>query len=454
MDRLKKNDVIELRITGLTSEGSGVGRHCGQAVFVSGAAPGDTMECVIIKAKPNYAIGKITNILQPSADRITPDCPVFPKCGGCVFRHIDYEAEKREKEQRVRDAFTRIGHIDAQVSAITGCEPSVRYRNKAQYPVETVNGRLIAGFYAPFTHRVVGCRDCLLQPEAFADILKAIARWAEKYKIPCYDERTKQGLLRHIYIRKGFGTGQIMVCPVINGERLYQAKALTEALLKTNENIKTVVVNRNTEDTNVILGKENDVLYGPGYIEDVLCGKRFRLSPLSFYQVNHDQAERLYQKAADFALAGGAKTVVDMYCGAGAIGLTMADRVQTLIGVEIVPEAVEDAKTNARLNGITNAEFICADASAAAETLKARGVTPDAVILDPPRKGCAPALLHTVAGMAPERIVYVSCDPATLARDCAVLTQLGYEVKTVCPFDMFPRTSHVETVVLMSRKDT
>ena len=451
MDALKKNDAVTLEITGLTAEGSGVGRVNGQAVFVTGAAPGDTLECVIIKTKPNYAVGKITGVLKASPDRIRPDCPVFPKCGGCTFRHIAYEAEKREKEQRVKDALKRIGHIEAPVEPIVGCEPSVRYRNKAQYPVETVNGRLIAGFYAPFSHRVVGCRDCLLQPEEFAGILKTVSRWAEKYKIPCYDERSGKGLLRHIYLRKAFGTGEIMVCLVINGDRLFQAKALTGALLNTNENIKTVIVNRNTADTNVILGKENDALYGPGYIEDLLCGKRFRLSPLSFCQVNHDQAERLYQKAAQFALENGAKTVVDMYCGAGAIGLTMADRVQTLIGVEIVPEAVEDARTNARLNGITNAEFLCADAAAAAETLKARDLRPDAVILDPPRKGCEKALLQTVAGMAPERIVYVSCDPATLARDCAVLKEMGYETKSVCPFDMFPRTAHVESVVLMSR---
>ncbi len=451
MEQLKKNDVIRLAVTGVTSEGSGVGHLDGLAVFVPGAAAGDVAECVIIKAKANYAVGKIQKLLTPSEDRTPSDCSVYPRCGGCVFRHISYDAELRYKEQRVKDAFERIGHLDVKVLPITGGERYNHYRNKAQYPVTTLNGRLVAGFYAPYSHRVIGCRNCLLQPPEFEGILKVIARWAEKYKIPTYDEQTKKGLLRHIYIRKGFSTGETMVCLVINGEKLFKAKELTEALLKENKNIKTVLVNRNTEDTNVILGKESDVLYGPGYIEDVLCGKRFRISPLSFYQVNHDQAERLYEKAAAYALENGAKTLVDLYCGAGTIGLTMADRVETLIGVEIVPEAVKDAETNAGLNGVTNAEFLCSDAAKAAETLRQRGVTPDVVILDPPRKGCDGALLKTVAEMSPERIVYVSCDPATLARDCAVLTGLGYTVKEAAPYDLFPRTAHVETVVLMSR---
>ncbi len=452
MGTLKKNDVIRLEITGITSEGSGVGHENGLAVFVPGAAAGDVLECLIIKAKSNYAVGKIQSIIEPSEDRTPSDCSVFPRCGGCVFRHITYEAELRYKQQRVQDAFARIGHIVIGVQPIAGGAQYNHYRNKAQYPVTTVNGRLTAGFYAPYSHRVIGCRSCLLQPPEFEGILKTVARWAEKYKIPTYDERTRKGLLRHIYIRKAFATGEIMVCMVINGERLYKARELTQALMKENSSVKTVLVNVNTADTNVILGPKCDTLYGPGYIEDILCGKRFRISPLSFYQVNRAQAERLYEKAAAFALGSGAKTVLDLYCGAGTIGLTMADRLEKLIGVEIVPEAVADAKVNAALNGVTNAEFLCADAAKAAEILQARGEKPEAVVLDPPRKGCDEALLRTVAGMAPERIVYVSCDPATLARDCAVLRTLGYEVKEVCPFDLFPRTAHVETSCLLSRQ--
>lgn len=451
MENLKKNDVITLDITGFTSEGSGVGHYGGLAVFVSGAAEGDTVECVIIKAKKNYAIGKIKNIVKASENRIPSGCPAFPKCGGCVFRHISYEAELSHKEQRVRDAFSRIGHLDVSLSPIVGCPTPDRYRNKAQYPVSLVNGRLFAGFYAPFSHRVVNCPDCLLQPEEFSRIIKAISKWVEKYKIPVYDEGTHKGLLRHIYLRKAFATGEIMVCLVVNGDKVYKTDQLLENLRRTDCGVKTVLLNHNTEDTNVVLGNKNTVLSGKGYIEDILLGKRFKISPLSFYQVNLDGAERLYQQAHAFAIDGDTKTVVDLYCGAGTIGLTLADKVEKLIGVEIVPEAVADAKINAERNGIENAEFICGDASKAALELKDRGIAPDTVIVDPPRKGCDEALLSTIASMSPKKIVYVSCDPATLARDCAVLETLGYKVQKAVPFDMFPRTAHVETVVSMIR---
>ena len=451
-DSLKKNDVIELEVTGFSSEGSGVGHHNGQAVFVSGAAEGDTVECLIIKAKDSYAVGKLQHILKASPDRIQPDCPVFPRCGGCVFRHISYEAELRLKQQRVADAFERIGHLDIAVSPIVGAPSPDGYRNKAQYPLQSVNGRLYAGFYAPFSHRVIDCKRCILQPDEFEPLLRAVSRWAEKYKIPVYDEATGKGLLRHVYLRRAAATGQIMACVVVNGTRVFKEKELTEALLKTNPAVRTVLLNVNAEKTNVVLGSENRVLYGDGYIEDELCGKRFRISPLSFYQVNHDQAERLYEKAAEFALTPDTKVLLDLYCGTGTIGLTMADRVETLIGAEIVEDAVRDARVNAKLNGAQNAEFLCGDAAAAAETLRSRGVKPDAVILDPPRKGCDPAVLKTVAEMSPARIVYISCDPATLARDCAVLETLGYRTQAAVPYDMFPRTGHVETVVRLSRQ--
>ena len=449
---LKKNDTIELEITGYTSEGSGVGHHNGQAVFVQGAAEGDLIECLIIKAKKTYAIGKLMNVLKASPDRIVPDCPAFPRCGGCVYRHISYAAELKQKRQRVADALSRIGHLRITPAEITGCVSPDRYRNKAQYPVGMNNGRLLTGFYAPFSHRVIDCKNCLLQPAEFAAVLKAAAKWAEKYKIPVYTEENQKGLLRHIYIRKGFETGEIMVCLVINGQKIFKTQELIESLKTVCPEIKTILLNHNTEDTNVILGKKNTVLYGDGTIEDILCGKRFRISPLSFYQVNHDQAQRLYEKAAEFAITPQTETVIDLYCGAGTIGLSLADKVKNVIGVEIVPEAIEDAKINAKLNGITNAEFICGDASLAAKELDERGIQPDTVIVDPPRKGCDEALLHTIADMAPERIVYVSCDPGTLARDLAILENLGYKALEVCPYDMFPRTVHVETVVQLVRK--
>ncbi|MBQ3537581.1 MAG: 23S rRNA (uracil(1939)-C(5))-methyltransferase RlmD [Clostridia bacterium] len=449
---LRKNDIIDIDITGFSSEGSGVGHYEGQAVFVAGAAPGDSLQCIIIKAKKNYAIGKIQHILKASSDRIIPDCPAFPRCGGCQYRHISYDAELKIKTQKVRDAFQRIGHLDIIPEEAVGADSPDRYRNKAQYPVETANGRLLTGFYAPFSHRVIDCKSCLLQPAEFSDILKVVAKWSEKYKIPSYDERTGKGLLRHIYIRKGFSTGEIMVCLVINGDKIFKKDELISALTKANSNIKTVLVNKNTEDTNVIMGKEEKVLYGKGYIEDILCGKRFRISPLSFYQVNHAQAESLYKKAAEFAITDTTKTLVDLYCGAGTIGLTMADKVEKLIGVEIVPEAIEDAKINARLNNTENARFICADAKEAAKILKDEGIRPDTVILDPPRKGCDSELLLTVTEMAPERIVYVSCDPATLARDLMVLEEHGYKTKKAVPFDLFPRTVHVECVTYLTKE--
>lgn len=446
---LRKNDIIEIDITGFSSEGSGVGHYDGQAVFVSGAAPGDRIQCVIIKAKKNYAIGKIQHILKASEDRIIPDCPVFPRCGGCQYRHISYEAELGIKTQKVRDAFRRIGHLDIIPSDTVGAEQPDRYRNKAQYPTETSGGRLLTGFYAPFSHRVIDCKNCLLQPAEFSDILKIISRWSEKFKIPSYNEATGKGLLRHIYIRKAFMTGEIMVCLVINGDKIFKKDELISALIKANSNIKTVLLNINTDNTNVIMGKTEKVLYGKGYIEDILCGKRFRISPLSFYQVNHRQAERLYKKASEFAVDSNTKTLVDMYCGAGTIGLTMADKVEKLIGVEIVPEAVEDAKINAMLNNTENARFICADAKEAAKKLKDEGIKPDTVILDPPRKGCDSELLSTVCEMAPEKIVYVSCDPATLARDLTILEEKGYKTEKAVPFDLFPRTVHVECVTLL-----
>lgn len=449
---LRKNDIIELEITGFSSEGSGVGHYDGQAVFVTGAAPGDIVDCIIIKAKKNYAIGKLRSILKASKDRIIPDCPAFPRCGGCQYRHISYDAEIRIKTQKVKDAFSRIGHLDTVPEDAEKADNPDRYRNKAQYPVETANGRLLTGFYAPFSHRVIDCKNCLLQPAEFSDILKTVAKWSEKYKIPAYDEKTHKGLLRHIYIRKGFSTGEIMVCLIINGDRIYKKDELISALTKANKNIKTVLLNHNTEDTNVIMGKTETVLYGKGFIEDILCGKRFRISPLSFYQINRTQAEKLYEKAAEFAITPDTKVLLDMYCGAGTIGLTMAHKVEKLIGVEIVPEAIADAGINAKINGISNARFICADAKEAAATLKEEGISPDTVILDPPRKGCDSELLNTVCEMNPERIVYVSCDPATLARDLAILEEKGYKTQKAIPYDLFPRTVHIETVALLIRK--
>ncbi len=443
---LQKNQDIQLNIEGYTAEGNGVGHYNGQAVFVSGGAKGDIIIAHIIKAKKTYAIGIIKKIIKKSKDRIDVDCPHFRSCGGCVYRHISYEAEKELKRQKVVDAFQRLAHIDVPVKDSITCETE-RYRNKAQYPVGFGAG-VIAGFYAQKSHRIIDSADCVLQPKEFAEIVDTIKDWMTEFGVTAYNGET--GLVRHIYIRKGFATGQIMVCLVINGSILPYADELCDDLMRF-EGVKSIVINENTEKTNVILGNKCTTIWGDDYIEDVLCGVKIRLSPLSFYQVNHDCAELLYGKALDYVDAQGDETILDLYCGAGTIGLSMAKSVKKVIGVEIIPEAIEDAKENARRNNIDNCEFYCGDAKDAVKMLRDMSITPDAVILDPPRKGCDREVLECVAEMNPERIVYVSCDVSTQARDCAILRELGYETVEITPCDMFARTSHTESVALICR---
>ena len=436
-----------MNIEGYTAEGNGVGHYNGQAVFVSGAAKGDTIIAHIIKAKKTYAIGIIKEILKKSPDRISVDCSHFRSCGGCVFRHISYEAEKQLKRQKVQDAFTRLAHIDVPVMDIITCETE-RYRNKAQYPVG-MEKDIVAGFYAQKSHRIINSSDCALQPREFADIVETVKDWMREFGITAYDSINHTGLVRHIYIRKAFKTEQIMVCLVINGNVLPYGDELCDDLMRF-EAIKSIVINENTDKTNVILGNKCTTLWGEDYIEDILCGVKIRLSPLSFYQVNHDCAELLYQKALDYVGAEGDETILDLYCGAGTIGLSMARDVKKVIGVEIIPEAIEDAKENARRNNIENCEFYCGDAKDAVKILKDKNIEPDAVILDPPRKGCDKEVLEYVAEMNPKKIVYVSCDVSTQARDCAILRELGYETVEVTPVDMFPKTAHVESVACLT----
>jgi len=447
---LKKNDIIELEITGYTTDGYGVGHYDSMAIFVPFTAKGDVLSVRILKTKKTYAYGKIEEIKNKSEDRIPSDCEAFTKCGGCIFRHINYESEAKLKKERVEETLKRIGHLDVKVDEIIAAENPCRYRNKAQYPVGEKDGLKI-GFFATHSHRIVECDDCKLQPDFFKEISDVIREWIVDNKISIYDEITHKGLLRHIYIRYGEVTNEIMVCLVINGHRLPHSDELINALEKF-ENIKSIVLNINTEKSNVILGKEIKVLSGRGYIEDVLCGLKFRLSPLSFYQVNRNQAEKLYAKAAEYADLKEDEILFDLYCGTGTIGLTMADKVKKLIGVEIVEAAIEDAKINAEVNGIENAEFYCADAAELAEELLKKNIKPDVIIVDPPRKGCSADLLDTIEKLSPKRIVYVSCDPATLARDCKELDERNYKIKKVTAVDMFPRTAHVETVVLLSQR--
>lgn len=448
---LSKNDKIELTIDALTSEGSGVGRYNGLTVFVRGTVPQDKIIAHIIKRSKNYAIGIIDKILQPSPKRIESDCPYSKKCGGCSFRHMTYDEELKYKKSRVQDALNRIGHLDIKVDEIIGADDLSHYRNKAQYPVDISDGEMFAGFYAYKSHRIIPCADCKLQPAEFEKGLEAFAKWIESENITSYNEQTGKGLLRHIYFRKGFATGEVMACAVINADSIPNSELLVSLLREKVDGLTSVAVNINKEKTNVILGKETNIIWGETYIRDSLLGKDFLISPNSFYQVNHNQCEKLYAKAKDFAGLIGTETVLDLYCGVGTIGLTMAENVKQLVGIEIIPQAIENAKENAKINHITNAQFICADAPKGAEILKKQGVNPDIIILDPPRKGCGKSLFDTIEQLSPKKIVYVSCDSATLARDLAILKEKGYEAKKVSAVDMFPRTPHVECVTLIEK---
>ncbi len=448
---LAKNQKIILDIDGMSTEGNGIGHFDGIAVFVPNSAIDDKLLVHIVKVKKTYAFGKIDEILEASPSRINSDCPVSLRCGGCSYRHISYEAELGIKWQRVYDAFTRIGHIEPPMHDIIGSQSIDNYRNKAQFPVG-FDKELQIGFYALNSHRIIPCKDCKLQPQIFTDILNIVEGWITKNNISVYNETTKKGLIRHIYIRRGHFSGEVMVCLVINGNTIPKQDELTKELTEKIENLKTVVLNINKEDTNVIVGNTCIPLMGDGYIHDQLCGLTFRISPLSFYQVNSPQTENLYAKAAEYAELKPTDVLLDLYCGTGTIGLSMAHKVKKLVGVEIIPQAIEDAKLNAAQNSITNADFICGDAKDAAKSLRENGLAPDVVLVDPPRKGLTPELIDTIDEMSPRRVVYISCDPATLARDAALFADKGYTVQKVTPVDMFPRTAHVETVCLLSKK--
>ena len=453
---LQKNQILTLRIERLSSDGSGVAHSAdGEAVFVPGTAPGDEARVRIVKDCGRYAFGILDELLTPSPDRIPVDCPVAGPCGGCSLRHLDYAAELRAKQESVLDAFRRIGGLEVPVLDILPSPDVDRYRNKVQFPVGVdKNGVPCIGFYAGRTHRIVPCPDCKLQPSVLNEIGNALCAFFAQQGIRPYDEQSGKGLVRHIFLRRGAHSGQIMVCLVCTRAKLPHAEQLCTALRGQFPAISTILLNVNAKNTNVILGSENHILYGPGYIEDTLCGVPVRLGPLSFYQVNTLAAERLYGVAAQYAQLTPDDTLLDLYCGMGTIGLSMAGQCRELIGVEIVPEAIESAKANAARMGkavAAKSRFFCADAGQAATQLAAEGLHPDIVMLDPPRKGCDEATLSAVVRMAPRRVVYVSCNPATAARDAAWLEQNGYHAEKVQPVDLFPRTKHCECVIALSK---
>ena len=453
---LQKNQILTLCIERLSSDGSGVAHSPdGETVFVPGAAPGDEADVRIVKDCKRYAFGILDHLRTPSPDRIPVDCAVAGPCGGCSLRHLDYTAELRAKQENVTDAFRRIGGLDVPVLDICPSPEVDRYRNKVQFPVGLdKNGNPCIGFYAGRTHRIVPCPDCKLQPGVLNDIGNALCRFFAENGIQPYNEETGRGLVRHIFLRRGAHSGQIMVCLVCTRLNFPHAEALCTRLREQFADIATILLNVNSKNTNVILGTETHTLYGPGYIEDTLCGVPVQLGPLSFYQVNTLAAERLYGIAAQYAQLTPDDLLLDLYCGMGTIGLSMVDHCRELVGVEIVPEAIESAKANAARMGDAVAAkscFFCADAGQAATRLAAEGLHPDVVMLDPPRKGCDEATLSAVVRMAPRRVVYVSCNPATAARDAAWLEQNGYHAEKVQPVDLFPRTKHCETVVLLSK---
>ncbi len=449
---MKKNEIYRIGITGMTAEGNGVGRAEGMAVFVPHTAVGDVISCKIVKVSKNYCYGIIDNIITPSENRSESDCPVSGKCGGCTFRHIKYPAELEIKDKLVRDAFLRLGGFDnIRFENICGGKENF-YRNKAQYPVAGIDGKAVCGFYSRRSHRVVPFTKCRLQPEIFGDIAEFCLEFANNKKIPAYNEETQSGIIRHIYIRRGFHSGEIMLCIVAKDKsRINDLELMAETAAKKFPDIRSVILNINPGNTNVILGKTNITLWGNDGITDMLCGKKITLSPMSFYQVNTEQAEKLYFQAMEYAGLTGNETVLDLYCGAGTIGLAFSDKAKRIIGCEIVPEAVENAKKNAAANGVKNAEFFCGDAGKLAEKLADERISPDVIVIDPPRKGCDVLTLDSIVRMRPEKIVMVSCDPATAARDAKHLAEHGYFPQRARAFDMFPRTGHVECVVLFSK---
>lgn len=447
----KKNDIIELEITDITNDGNGIGRHDGAAVFVPLTAPGDKIKARIVKVLSKYSFGIIEETLSPAECRIDTDCPVFKKCGSCSLRHISYKRELEIKNGWVQENMRRIGKLDVTLPPAIPSPLENRYRNKAIYPIRRENGKAVAGFFAKRSHRLIELDDCLLHPEVFGDICKEFCRWMDENNVSAYDEEKHTGLVRSLFIRHAEATGQIMVTVIANGKSLPNEATLAPALTSLFPNIVSVILNVNAEKTNVLLGKSCRTLWGSDSMTDTLCGLSFSISPLSFYQVNRQGAQRLYGIAAEFAELKGDETLLDLYCGAGTIGLSMAKSVKNLIGVEVIPAAIENAKHNANQNGVENARFICGDAADAAKLLAEEGLRPDVIVLDPPRKGCAQELIETVVEMAPERVVYVSCDSATAARDAAIFATLGYKAEKIQAVDMFPRTTHIECVMLLKK---
>ncbi len=455
---MKKNQVINIKIEDITNLGFGVGRYEGAVVFVSGAVPGDEVQVKIIKAASSYYVGKLESFIARSTLRGEDRCD-NTKCRACAYREIRYEEELKIKENIISSAFRKVGLADVRVHPTVPSPSSTEYRNKAQYPIaKDKNGRYVIGFYAPKSHNVCEAARCPMAPSVFGDIIEELRTFFKKHDLTVYNENDGKGLLRHIYIRRGEVSGEILLTIVINGDKLPHSDEMVEALTKKFPAIVGILLNENRENTNIILGDTYKTLYGRNYIYDTLCGVRLKLTAPAFYQVNHGAAELLYGKAKELAELSHTDTLIDLYCGAGSIGLSMADAVKELYGIEIVESAVECAKENARENGITNAKFYIGDAKdaqkllASAELAEGKRINPDVIVLDPPRAGCDEELIKYVASLSPRRVVYISCNPSTLARDVVIFGNLGYKTADVFGFDLFPGTGHDERVVCLTKQ--
>lgn len=450
---LNKNDLVELTIEDMGVDGEGIGKYDGYTLFVKDAVIGDVVEVKIMKMKKNYGYARLMRVIKPSNKRGEPKCAFHKQCGGCQLQALSYEEQLKFKERKIEGNLRRIGHFEEiPMEPIVGIEEPYYYRNKAQFPIgRNKDGEIITGFYAGRTHDIIANTDCALGDPVNERILQIVLNFMNKYTIPPYDEKSGTGLVRHVLIRKGFTTGELMVCLIINGDKLPHADALIVDLTAI-EGMTSISININRKRNNVILGEEVKVLWGSLYIHDYIGKICYQISPLSFFQVNPVQTRKLYDLVVEFAQFKGDEVVWDLYCGTGSISLYMAEHVQEVHGVEVIPQAIEDAKANAVNNGIDNASFYVGKAEEVVPRLyELENIHADVMVVDPPRKGCDEALLQTMIQMAPERIVYVSCDSATLARDLRILCDNGYEVKRVKGVDCFSQTVHVETVVLIQR---
>lgn len=444
-----KNTEHTVEITAFGSDGEGIAKIDGYTVFVPFAVKGDIARILIIKEKKNYGYGKLLEIIKPSPLRVQPLCPVFQKCGGCTMQSVSYEGQLDYKKNKVLDALTRIGGFkNVEIASVTGSNPCYNYRNKAQYPVADMQGKVVSGFYAPHSHRVVASENCPLQDKRSNAITNAVTEWANKNNIPAYDEATGKGVLRKICIRSA-KDGAVVV--LVAAKKIKDTDSLTQTITKSFPFVSGIVINYNNSPTNNIYGEKDEIVFGVPYIYDSIGEIKYKIHYRSFYQVNPYTTKLLYEKALELAFCDNTQTVFDLYCGTGTISLFLAKKAKKVIGIEIVEDAVINARENAILNNIDNAQFFCGEAEKVAPRLISEGYSADTVVLDPPRKGCEEELLHAIGNMKPQRIVYVSCDCATMARDAKKLTEYGYELKEVHVFDQFPQTSHVECCVLLCR---